>query len=181
MDETVLASWRRLAERVRDELVAAALPVAIEGTVKDAGAVVEVDPVADDSGGVWVYWQVHPSCQTLPPMRCSWADWTIQRSGAVKQVMQVALLALLGGVGYQVEDPATNTGPFSCGLSLNRRRGQPPGRDLHDGLACRRSWQVRALACCRRCHSDQRRRWAGQRRAGRATLGSRRGPARAAD
>jgi hypothetical protein len=141
VDETVLASWRRLAERVRDELVAAGLPVRVDGDVKDAGAVVEVDPFADDSGGVWVYWQAHPSLSDAAAgavQRGRLDDPAIQRSGAVKQVMQAALLALLGGPATRSRTPATNTAPFSCGLSLNRRRGRHPGRDLHGRLACRR-------------------------------------------
>jgi hypothetical protein len=115
VDETVLASWRRLAERVHDELVAAGLPMTLFWGVKDAGAVVEVDPVADDSGGVWVSWQVHPrlsdaAADAVHQGRLD--DPAIQRSGAVKQVMQTALLALLGGAGYQVEDPGHEYRPF---------------------------------------------------------------------
>jgi hypothetical protein len=115
VDETVLASWRRLAERVHDELVAAGLPVRVDGGVKDAGAVVEVDPFADDSGGVWVHWQAHPSLSDAAAgavQRGHLDDPAIQRSGAVKQVMQAALLALLGGAGYQVEDPGHEYRPF---------------------------------------------------------------------
>jgi hypothetical protein len=115
VDETVLASWRRLAERVRDELVAAGLPTTLDGGVEDGGTVVEVDPVADDSGGVWVYWQVHPSLSDAAADAVQLDrldDPAIQRSGAVKQVMQAALLALLGGAGYQVEDPGHEYRPF---------------------------------------------------------------------
>ena len=115
VDDTVLASWQRLAGHVRNELVAAGLPVGVDGRVKDAGAVVDVDPFADDSGGVWVYWQAHPTLSDAAAdavQRGRLDDPAVQRLGAVAKIMQTALLALLGGAGYQVEDPGHEYRPY---------------------------------------------------------------------
>jgi hypothetical protein len=93
VDETVLASWQRMAGRVRDDLVAAGLPVCVDASVKDAGAVVEVDPFADDSGGEWVYWKAHPALSDAAADAVEQGrldDPAIQRSGTVKQVMRTA-------------------------------------------------------------------------------------------
>lgn len=115
VDDTVLAVWQRLAGRVRDDLVAAGLPVLTGEDGGLAGAVVEVDPFAYDNGGVWVCWKAHPTLSDAAADAVGHGrldDPAIQRNGAVIQVMQAALLALLGGAGHQVEDPDHEYRPF---------------------------------------------------------------------
>lgn len=115
VDDTVLTAWQRLAERVCGDLVAAGLPVLTGQDQGGAGAVVDVDPFAYDTGGVWVFWEASPALSDAAADavgRGRLDDPAIQRAGAVKQVMQAALLALLGAAGYQVEDPNHEYRPF---------------------------------------------------------------------
>jgi hypothetical protein len=129
-DETVLAAWQRLAGRVHDDLVAAGLPVSTGEDPGRAGAVVGVDPFADDSGGVWVFWKTHPTLSDAAADAVQQGrldDPAIQRSGAVKQVMQAALLALLGGAGYQVEDPGHEYRPLQLRV-VCAAAGRPASR-----------------------------------------------------
>jgi hypothetical protein len=114
-DETILAAWQRLAGRVRDDLVAAGLPVFTGEDLGRAGVVVEVDPFADSSGGVWVSWKTHPTLSDAAAaavQRGRLDDPAIGRAGAVAEIMQAALMALLAAVGYQVEDPEHEYRPY---------------------------------------------------------------------
>jgi hypothetical protein len=63
-----LASRQALAQRVRNELGAAGLPVPAPGLspVLAAGAEVTVDEGADAAGGVFVSWSASPRLPTAP-------------------------------------------------------------------------------------------------------------------
>jgi len=115
-DARTLAAWDALADQVAAALRRAGLPVT--GPTTDVtngrtgrkyGAFVEVDPIADSAGGVFVFWQVpdelaRPSRAALLAGRLN--DPAIQRYGHVVATMIDAMKRLLAESKFAVEDAA---------------------------------------------------------------------------
>src|SRR5262249_34241113 len=116
-DARTLAAWDALADQVAAALRRAGLPVTGPTTEvtngrtgQKYGAFVEVDPIADRAGGVFVFWQVHdelarPSREALLAGRLN--DPAIQRYGQVVAIMIDAMKRLLPESKFAVEDAAT--------------------------------------------------------------------------
>jgi len=116
-DARTLAAWHALADQVAAALRRAGLPVT--GPTTDVtngrtgrkyGAFVEVDPIADGAGGVFVFWQVpdelaRPSREALLAGHLN--DPAIQRYGHVVATMIDAMKRLLAESRFTVEDAAT--------------------------------------------------------------------------
>src|SRR5215472_18638612 len=116
-DARTLAAWDALADQVAVALRRAGLPVT--GPTTDVtngrtgrkyGAFVEVDPIADSAGGVFVFWQApdelaRPSREALLAGRLN--DPAIQRYGYVAAIMIAAMKRLLTESKFAVEDAAT--------------------------------------------------------------------------
>lgn len=116
-DARTLAAWDALADRVAAALRRAGLPVT--GPTTDVtngrtgrkyGAFVEVDPIADSAGGVFVFWQApdelaRPSREALLAGRLN--DPAIQRYGRVVAIMIDAIKRLLAESKFAIEDAAT--------------------------------------------------------------------------
>lgn len=116
-DARTLAAWHALADQVAAVLRRAGLPVTGPATDvtngrtgRKYGAFVEVDPIADSAGGVFVFWQVpdelaRPSREALLAGRLN--DPAIQRYGHVVATMIDAMKRLLVESKFAVEDAAT--------------------------------------------------------------------------
>ena len=116
-DARTLAAWDALADQVAVALRRAGLPVTGPATDvtngrtgRKYGAFVEVDPIADGAGGVFVFWQVpdelaRPSREALLAGRLN--DPAIQRYGHVVAIMIDAMKRLLAESKFAVEDAAT--------------------------------------------------------------------------
>ncbi|MFF3013081.1 hypothetical protein [Streptomyces sp. NPDC057939] len=114
------ARQEALATDVRNELVAAGLPLLAPGLqpVLAGGAYVDVDPGADAAGGVYVRWLTSPRlrecalrahrllqpCDDVPAVR---------HCDAVEVAMMGAMTAILTSAGCTVEDPRDEYRPNS--------------------------------------------------------------------
>lgn len=164
-DARTLAAWDALADRVAATLRRAGLPVT--GPTTDVtngrtgrkyGAFVEVDPIADSAGGVFVFWQVpdelaRPSREALLAGRLN--DPAIQRYGHVVAIMIDAIKRLLAESKFAVEDAATvndlrpleihvrsaGREPPPASLSAKATRFRPAGTGCLNGF-CRRAMSV---------------------------------------
>ena len=113
-DAQTLASWHAVADEVAAALRRAGLPVTgLPNGVIDAGAgrgpgaFVEVDPIADSAGGVFVFWRM-PDELALPAQEALLAgrlgDPALQRHGRMLSIMIDAMKQLLSESGFAVED-----------------------------------------------------------------------------
>ena len=114
VDAHTLASWRAVADQVAAALGRAGLPVtglpdgAIDaGAGLQPGAIVEVDPIEDSAGGVFVFWRM-PDELALPAQEAILArrprDPALQRHGRMLSIMIDAMKQLLSESGFAVED-----------------------------------------------------------------------------
>lgn len=114
----VLAERERIAARVRDELVAAGLPVVAPGLnpVLSHGVKVTVDPFDDDAGGVSVAWRSSPrleSCVLRAAKLNLLDDPALAHQRAVLEAMLAAVAAILGAAGFTVRDSLNDYAPFT--------------------------------------------------------------------
>lgn len=123
----------RVAARVRDELVAAGLPVVVPGLnpVLSQGVEVIVDPFDDDAGGVSVAWRSSPRLQScvLRAVRLNLLDdpaFAHQR--VVLEAMLAAVTAILESAGFTVRDSLNDYAPFTLEVLAG------PGGDPSWGL-----------------------------------------------
>jgi hypothetical protein len=113
----VLAERERIAARVRDELVAAGLPVVAPGLnpVLSQGVAVTVDPFDDDTGGVSVAWRSSPRVQScvLRAVKLSLLDDPVlSHQQVVLEAMLAAITAILASAGFTVRDSLNDYAPF---------------------------------------------------------------------
>lgn len=105
----VMAERVRLADRVRNELLAAGLPVGFPQvmSVLSQGAEVGVDgTVGDGAIAVTVEWHCHPRLQDCArnAYRFNRLDnAAFRHNGAVKTVMLSAMIEILGSAGFEVQ------------------------------------------------------------------------------
>jgi len=135
-DARTLAAWDALADQVAAALRRAGLPVT--GPTTDVtngrtgrkyGAFVEVDPIADGAGGVFVFWQVpdelaRPSREALLAGHLN--DPAIQRYGHVVATMVDAMKRLLTESKFTVEDAATVNDLRPLEIHVRSRSFEPP-------------------------------------------------------
>ena len=112
----VLAERERIAARVRDELVAAGLPVVAPelNPVLSQGVAVTVDPF-DDAGGVSVAWRSSPRVQScvLRAVKLSLLDDPVlSHQQVVLEAMLAAITAILASAGFTVRDSLNDYAPF---------------------------------------------------------------------
>lgn len=117
----VLAERERIAARVRDELVAAGLPVVASGLspVLSQGAEVTVDPFDDDIGGVSVAWRSSPQLRNcvLRSVKLNLPDDpTLAHQRVVLAAMLPAITAILASAGFTVRDSLNDYAP--CTLEV---------------------------------------------------------------
>lgn len=144
-DAETLRRREAWASEARTQLAAAGLPVEAHGLdpALGAGAVVEVDPAADEAGGVYVSWRPAPVLR-VAAMRCA----IEQRSGdpvlgyirALDEAMTKAIRAVLTAGGFVLDE---SMGDFAEGVVRVIR--PPRGRllaslgldaPLGEGMAC---------------------------------------------
>lgn len=114
----VLAERERIAARVRDELVAAGLPVVAPGLnpVLSQGVEVTVDPFDDAAGGVSVGWRSSPrlqSCVLRAVKHNPLDDPALAHQQVVLEAMLAAITAILGSAGFTVRDSLNDYAPFT--------------------------------------------------------------------
>ncbi|MFG1808270.1 hypothetical protein [Streptomyces sp. NPDC049040] len=114
----VLAERERIAARVRDELVAAGLPVVAPGLnpVLAQGVEVTVDPFDDAAGGVSVGWKSSPrlqSCVLRAVKHSLLDDPALAHQQVVLEAMLAAITAILGSAGFTVRDSLNDYAPFT--------------------------------------------------------------------
>ncbi|MFC9756923.1 hypothetical protein [Streptomyces sp. NPDC056921] len=118
VDAEVLAERERIAARVRDELVAAGLPVVAPGLnpALSQGVEVTVDPFDDDAGGVSVAWRSSPrleSCFVRAAKLNLLDDPAFEHQRVVLEAMLAAITAILGSAGFTVRDSLNDYAPFT--------------------------------------------------------------------
>ncbi|WP_030774724.1 MULTISPECIES: hypothetical protein [unclassified Streptomyces] len=123
------AALKALAQRVRDELAAAGLPVVAPGLdpILAVGADVEVDDGADAAGGVFVDWRASPRLRDCAnrAYRLKLLDEPVLRhSRAVGDAMARAMADVLTSAGFSVEDARDEYRP----QQLRVVAGPPAGR-----------------------------------------------------
>ncbi|WP_326615251.1 hypothetical protein OG949_40885 (plasmid) [Streptomyces scopuliridis] len=114
----VLAERERIAARVRDELMAAGLPVVAPGLnpVLSQGVEVTVDPFDDDVGGVSVAWRSSPrlrSCVLRAVKLNLLDDPAFAHQRVVLEAMLPAITAILVSAGFTVRDSLNDHAPFT--------------------------------------------------------------------
>ncbi|MFF4544264.1 hypothetical protein [Streptomyces sp. NPDC001435] len=108
-DAETLRRWEAWASEARTQLAAAGLPVEPHGLdpAVGAGAVVEVDPGADEAGGVYVSWRPAPVLR-VAAMRCAMEqrpeDPVLGHIGAIDSAMTEAIRAVLTAGGFDIGD-----------------------------------------------------------------------------
>ncbi|MET9920021.1 hypothetical protein ABZZ04_23435 [Streptomyces sp. NPDC006435] len=141
----VVAERERIAARVRDELVAAGLPVVVPGLYPglSQGAEVTVDGFDDDAGGVSVGWRSSPRLESrvlraaelnLPD------DPALLHQQVVMEAMLSAITAILVSAGFTVCENPNDYAPFTVSV--------PTGPD--DGP----SWGTRKEETAPQCRSS---------------------------
>ncbi|MGP3633644.1 hypothetical protein ACTU45_09800 [Streptomyces sp. 24-1644] len=113
-----LAERERIAARVRDELVAAGLPVVAPGLnpALSEGVEVNVDAFDDDAGGVSVGWRSSPRLEScvLRAARRNLPDHpALVHQRVVLEAMLAAITAILGSAGFTVRDSLNDYAPFT--------------------------------------------------------------------
>ncbi|MFH9352495.1 hypothetical protein [Kitasatospora sp. NPDC017646] len=138
MDETlgrhVNARFERLAQRVRDELAAAGLPVVAPGLDRGlaAGAEVRVSAWNQHFGEdpeVVVSWHVSPRLRgraVADVQRDHGVTPAIRRSGEVQEAMAAAVIAILSLAGYTARDRGSEYSPFDVLVLAGPERGAAP-------------------------------------------------------
>lgn len=129
VDSDTLARWERLADQVRNELMAAR--IAVVGDLDQGGAEVEVDPFDDGAGGVFLAWHAHPrlenaAVQCVQEQRFDAAP--LRHSGTVSQAMRDAMSVILTSAGYTVKEPNTDFRPLELQIVAG-----PAGCDDDEG------------------------------------------------
>jgi hypothetical protein len=143
-------NWERerLADDVREDLLAAGLPVAASNSEFAPGAYVYVDNLTDeDGGGVWVDWNEHfvPRWAGMHAVNEGREDDPVFTfAGAVADIMEEALFQILTAAGYTVEKDANDMAPYHLRVTgraerpgwrawIDANSPQPPGsRELVD-------------------------------------------------
>ena len=126
-----LAGREALAGQVRRELVAAGLPVVAEGLGSElaSGAEVEVDPVDDAAGGVYIVWQESPRLRhcALRAFRLRQLDEPVlQHSYAIGAAMMEAIATILASAGFSVEDARNEYRPQQMRVLAAPPSGRQP-------------------------------------------------------
>jgi hypothetical protein len=122
-----------LARAVKEELLAAGLPVTPDDAVLDssltAGAHVYVDRLADSGGGVCVSWKTHFVLRTaaIEALRQHrFDDPSIHLRGKVAEVMLDAMAEILTAAGFSVAKDVNDMAPFD--LLVQERQSDPSWR-----------------------------------------------------
>ncbi|MFD0340223.1 hypothetical protein ACFVH0_16300 [Streptomyces sp. NPDC127117] len=131
----VLVERERIAARVRDELMAAGLPVLAPGLdpVLSQGVEVNVDPFDDDAGGVSVAWRSSPRLENcvLRAVKLNLLDDpTLAHQRVVLEAMLAAITAILMSAGFTVRDSLNDYAPFT--LEVPAGPGGSPSWALRD-------------------------------------------------
>ncbi|MEV7596995.1 hypothetical protein AB0O91_06350 [Kitasatospora sp. NPDC089797] len=126
----VVAERERLAERVRQELRAAGLPVVLptEAPVVPAGALVSVDETTDeDFSEVAVSWNCHPrlqDCSRDAYRSNRWDDAAFRHSGVVHRAMIAAVIGILESAGFAARESPHEYEPLT--VEVLSGPGVPP-------------------------------------------------------
>ncbi|UXY27027.1 hypothetical protein [Streptomyces sp. HUAS TT20] len=108
-DAETLRRWEAWASEARTQLAAAGLPVEPHGLdpAVGAGAVVEVDPGADEAGGVYVSWRPAPVLRVAAMRRAMEQrsdDPVLGHMNAIDKAMTEAIRAVLTAGGFEIGD-----------------------------------------------------------------------------
>ncbi|MEW1550635.1 hypothetical protein [Streptomyces tsukubensis] len=110
-----------LASQVAGELELAGLTVLREGNIH-AGAEIDVDTGADESGGIYVTWSTNSRLSlaaALAVQQGRFDDPAIQHSGTVKQIMRKAIFELLQSARFGVEESDDEMRPLSIRVTAS--------------------------------------------------------------
>ena len=139
------ADMKALAQRVRNELAAAGLPVLPDlNPVLAGGAVVEVDGGADMAGGVFTRWCASPRLRecTSRAFRLRLLDDPLLRhSSQVEAAMMRAMAAILISAEFTVEDTNDEYRPHHLRLVSGPAPGVPPMWSLRDDEVATPGWK----------------------------------------
>ncbi|MFJ2590365.1 hypothetical protein [Streptomyces sp. NPDC087538] len=134
--ESVRAGSERLAERVRDELAAAGLPVVAPGLSLElsVGADVRVDMWNHRFHGeepeVIVSWRVSPQLRSNAMEDARQGRGmtpAIRQSGEVQIAMAAAVIAILSAAGFTARDHDNDMSPFGVQVLAGPGPGPRPG------------------------------------------------------
>ncbi|WP_405401162.1 hypothetical protein [Streptomyces sp. NBC_01104] len=145
VDAEVLAERERIAARVRDELVAAALPVVAPGlyTVLSQGIEVTIDPFDDDAGGVSVAWRSSArlqNCVLRAVKHNLLDDPVLSHQQVVLEAMLAAITAILVSAGFTVRESRNDYAPFT--LEVLAGPGGPPSWGLRKNEVAVANWSA---------------------------------------
>jgi hypothetical protein len=141
-----LADMGALAQRVRNELAAAGLPV-LPGIdpVLAGGAVVEVDDGADIAGGVFAGWSASPRLRECTSRAFGVRlldDPLLRHSSQVGAAMMQAMAAILTSAGFTVKDANDEYRPHQLRVVSGPVPGPPPMRSLRDDEVAMPGWKA---------------------------------------
>lgn len=119
-----LDSWNVLADKVREKLAEAGLPILEEETVINIGGVaVEVDTGDDDAGGVFVHWEPSPSLADLAADAVaagSFSHPAIGHSGVVAEAMCDAMASILRSSRIDAVKSTDDLRPFTLYVTASQ-------------------------------------------------------------
>jgi hypothetical protein len=145
MSADELAGMETLAQRVRNELAAAGLPV-VPGVnpVLAGGAEVEVDDGADMAGGVFAGWFASPRLRecTSRAFRLRMLDDPLLRhSSQIETAMMQAMAAILSSAGFTVVEANDEYRPHQLRVVSGPAPGVPPLWSLRDDEVAMPGWE----------------------------------------
>ncbi|MFJ9456383.1 hypothetical protein ACIRST_14980 [Kitasatospora sp. NPDC101447] len=140
--ESVRADYERLAQRVRNELAAAGLPVVAPGLAVEVavGAEVIVDMAdllffGEGDPEVVVTWRVGPQLRSnviADAMHQRGVTAAIRQCGEVEAAMADAVIAILSAAGFTARNHGNDLSPFDVQVLAGPQPGRRPGWALPD-------------------------------------------------
>jgi hypothetical protein len=141
-----LADMEALAQRVRNELAAAGLPVLLGiDPVLAGGAVVEVDDGADMGGGVFAGWSASPRLRECTGRAFSLRlldDPLLRHSSQVGAAMMRAMAAILASAGFTVQDANDACRSHQLRVVSGPAPGVPPMWSLREDEVAMPGWKA---------------------------------------
>jgi hypothetical protein len=127
VDPDTLLTFEARAYSVREDLIAAGLPVITEDmSVIGSGAYVYIDKLDDAGSGVYVGWAEHFSLAEASHeahARFRFEDPAVKFAGAVQEAMRDVLAAILRAAGYIVTADMCDYAPYD--LHVSGQRNEP--------------------------------------------------------
>ncbi|MGW1066203.1 hypothetical protein ACWD4F_17005 [Streptomyces aureus] len=134
-DPVEIDRLRRLAVAVKVHLSRSGLVVRDAGAEPDrrtapGGLVIDLDPVDDEAGGLWLTWELHPAVRqsVREAVQRRTGEAVIQASVDVHERTAEAIVCMLDVLGYEAERSDASHRPFAIRVLTGPGPGDTVGR-----------------------------------------------------